>query len=374
MMLNFTPTDAMPVAGSAKDDEELVERLTAFIDTLAKADQFSGSVLVTHNGKTLLQTSRGRANKSFDAPNRTDTKFNLASMNKMFTAVAIAQLEERGKLSYDDPIGKHLPDYANEVARSKVTIHQLLTHTSGLGGDIFAPPGTPVRTIDQIIAQFVNEPLRFEPGTQFAYCNAGFVVLGKIVERASGMDYYEYVRENIYKPAGMVDTDCYAIDTPVPNLAIGYTRFRDGDASSAATQPANQKADDWYCNTLLHSARGGPAGGGCSTVEDLQRFADALANGKLLKPESGARLTTGKVDMSDSVGGKMRYGYGFIEKVDRHGHRAFSHEGTFYGISTGLYVYPEEGYVLAVLSNYDRGAVPIIARFSNLIPARAVKP
>lgn len=75
--------------------------------------------------------------------------------------------------------------------------------------------------------------------------------------------------------------------------------------------------------------------------------------------------------MSNSVGGKMRYGYGFIEKVDRHGHRAFGHEGTFYGISTGLYIYPDDGYVLAVLSNYDRGAVPIIARFGNLIPARS---
>src|SRR5262249_35303008 len=141
--------------------------------------------------------------------------------------VAIAQLAQQGKLAFTDPIGKHLPYYPNKDAARKVTIHHLLTHTSGIG-DYFNQKFMEAskdrfRTIADFFPLFADKPLAFEPGKEFRYSNAGFMVLGAVVEKVSGQNYYDYVREHIYKPAGMVNTDAYEMDHDTPNLAIGYT-------------------------------------------------------------------------------------------------------------------------------------------------------
>src|SRR4030095_10641297 len=162
----------------------------------------------------------GLADKKQNIPNRIDTTFNLGSCNKMFTALAIAQLAEKGKLSFDDVVAKHLPDYANKDIAAKVTLHHLLTHTSGLG---FYPFTHGSKTPEGILKFFVDKPLAFEPGARMQYSNAGFVVLGLIIERVSGKNYYDYIRENIYQPAGMSGTDSYSLDEQIANRAIGYT-------------------------------------------------------------------------------------------------------------------------------------------------------
>ena len=167
----------------------LVAELEAFLHRLVADNMFSGAVLVAKDGDPIFRKAYGLASKRFDIPNRVDTKFNVGSLNKMFTAVAIAQLAEQGKLSLNDPVSKHLRDYPSEVA-DKVTVHHLLTHTSGLGeflkDDVFTGSKTRPRTVEDHVPLFVDDSLSFEPGARFRYSNAGFIVLGAIMEEVSG--------------------------------------------------------------------------------------------------------------------------------------------------------------------------------------------
>src|SRR5262249_4825572 len=160
--------------------------------------------------------------------NRIDTKFNLGSMNKMFTAVAIAQLVERGKLSFDDPLSKFLPDFPDKESAEKIKIKQILTHTAGLGGyfsqKFIESSRDRFRTVDDMMKLAKEEKLQFEPGSKWQYSNTGFLVLGAVVEKVSGQSYYDYVRENIYRPAGMTNSDCYELDRVNTNLAVGYEK------------------------------------------------------------------------------------------------------------------------------------------------------
>jgi CubicO group peptidase (beta-lactamase class C family) len=268
----------------------------------------------------------------------------------MFTAVAIAQLAEQGKLSFSDTLSKHWPDYPNKEVAAKITIHHLLTHTSGLadyfGNEFMKSSRDRFRKIDDYLPLFVTKPLQFEPGKRFRYSNAGFMVLGGVVERVSGQNYFDYVREHIYRPAGMVNTDCYSLDEETPNLAIGYTREGRGGTSKG-----------WKNNVFLHVIKGGPAGGGYSTVDDLVAFATALRNHKLLSPKSTHNLWTGKVDLGRS-GDKYAYGF-FDETVS--GKRIVGHGGGFPGINSKLDIYLDSDYTVAVMSNYDPPAAERIA-------------
>jgi CubicO group peptidase (beta-lactamase class C family) len=208
-------------------DEEIAARAEAYVAKLAAADLFSGSVVVAHEGKPIFSRACGLASRAHNVANRTDTKFNLGSMNKMFTAVAVAQLAEKGRLAFADPVGKHLSDYPNKAVAEKVTLHHLLTHTSGVG-DYFNEKYVEAakdrfRTVRDFFPLFVDQPLEFEPGSRFRYSNAGFMILGAVIEKVSGENYFDYVREHVYKPAGMSDTDAYEMDQDTPKLATGYT-------------------------------------------------------------------------------------------------------------------------------------------------------
>lgn len=339
---------ASPAPGEGKMTEaQILEGLEAYLDERAAADRFSGAVLVAKDGTPMFARAYGLASKAFDVPNRVDTKFNLGSMNKMFTAIAVAQLAEKGKLSFDDTVGKHLPDFPNKDVANKVTIHHLLTHTSGMG-DFFTKEYEKsakerLRAVKDYFPLFVSEPFEFEPGQKWDYSNAGFMLLGAIIEKVSGQSYFDYVRENLYKPAGMTNTDCYEMDQDTPNLAIGYTRER-------PSRP-------WKNNLYLHVVKGGPAGGGFSTVEDLLKFAIALRNHKLLSPKYTDRVLTGKVALPGRS--TLKYAYGFMDS--RNGHRIVGHEGGFSGINSRLDIYLDLGYTVAVMSNYDPPAASRVA-------------
>lgn len=186
-------------------------------------------------------------------------------MNKMFTAVAISQLAERGKLSFDDPVSKYLStDWLPREVGDKVKIEHLLTHTSGLGShftdELMNASRELYRDVDDYKPIVARQTPSFEAGTDWGYSNAGFLLLGAIVESVSGQTYFEYVRENVAKPAGMINTDCYDMDRPIENLALGYIK-----------EPATDDQPEWRSNIFMHVAKGGPAGGGYSTVEDLLR-------------------------------------------------------------------------------------------------------
>jgi CubicO group peptidase (beta-lactamase class C family) len=324
---------------------QVVSNTTSFLDQLDARKGFSGTVLIAKGGTPVLTRACGLANRSFDVSNKPDTKFNLGSMNKMFTSVAILQLVEQGKISLQANVGSYLPDYPNKRVAAEVTIHQLLTHTAGLGQfwteEFLKASKDRYRTTADYLPLFVNDTLLFAPGVRHSYSNAGFIVLGLIIEKVSGQDYLEYVRQHIYQPAGMTNTDAYENDYVVPNLAVGYTE--------ADARPGELKN-----NLFLHVVRGGPAGGGYSTVEDLLKFSNALLGYKLLSAKYTELAISGKVD--DGAG--ARYGYGFRERVEN-GHHITGHTGGFPGISGYLGMFTDLGYTVAVLSNSDRGAVEV---------------
>jgi CubicO group peptidase (beta-lactamase class C family) len=326
-------------------EADIIEGLATFLEQLVADDQFSGVVLVARNGMPLFKQAYGLASKVFNVPNRIDTKFNLASMNKMFTGVAIAQLAEQGGLSFSDSIGKYLPEYPKAIAE-KVTIHHLLTHTSGIGSywnDRFDATWATLRTVQDFLSLFIDDPLAFEPGEKWQYSNAGYVVLGAIIEQVSGQSYFDYVKEHIYRPAKMDNTDAYEMDRPPLNIAIGYTR------TGLEREPELRSRRN---NLFLHVVKGGPAGGGFSTVEDLLNFSIALQEHRLLTEEYTNIVLTGKVNLPEPQKIPTSYAYGFFDETIN-GHRVVGHAGGAPGINCRFQIYMDLGYTVVVLSNYD---------------------
>lgn len=255
-----------------------LEELEQYLRERERKNEFSGTVLIAKDGDPVFQKAYGYASKRFKVPNRLDTKFNLGSCDKAFTAIAIAQLLEKGKLSLDDPIGQYLDIFPREIAE-KVTIRHLLNMRSGWGdywsNDYFLNHITRLRSVSEYMEFIKDIPLDFEPGTNFQHCNTGYLVAGAIIEAVSGTDYYDYIRKNIYEPAAMMNTDSYDKDGPVENLAMGYTNMNRADREGTGYE---------WNNMYTLPPRGTPAGGGYSTVEDLLKFDRALRSFKLLSP------------------------------------------------------------------------------------------
>ena len=263
--------------------------------------------MLAKQGAPVFQRAWGMADREAHRPNTIETAFNLGSINKVFTATAIRQLAAAGRLELDSLLGKYWPDYPNADVASQVTIRQLLNHRSGIGGNIFdAPPGGTrhdVRNNRDYLPLFVNEPLQFPPGTRQAYSNAGYVVLGLLVERLSGEDYYAYVDRHIYQPAGMTHTAAYPADSLPPNTAIGYTR---GEEDAPPTAPLRR-------NTDLLPGRGSAAGGGYSTAGDLALFLQALRKGEIPGgPPAGIGVAGGTVGVNAVMEGGLPGGYDLI--------------------------------------------------------------
>jgi CubicO group peptidase (beta-lactamase class C family) len=345
---------------SVRTEASVAKEIDSYLNSLVAENKLSGAVLVARDGVTIASKAAGIANKATGAPIMLNTKFNLGSMNKMFTAVAIAQLAQSGRLSFNDPISKHLPDYPNKEVADKVTIHQLLTHTSGMGmywNEKFIAQREKLLTVAAHLPLFASDPLLFQPGEKFQYSNAGYMVLGAIIEKVSGQDYYSYVQEHIYKPAGMTNTGFYEPGKEIPNLAIGYSKM------SFDGKPLEEARD----NTNAREVRGGPAGGGYSTVEDLVKFHMALRSYKLLNEEYTKLVTTGKVEAGGPIG---RYAYGFGDKVFA-GKHIIGHNGGSPGIAANFEMYPELGYTSVMLMNADPPAMmPVIMGIRQRIPAK----
>ncbi len=341
------PPSDLPKA-EALTDAQIAESLAGFVDRLAARDAFSGTVLLAKEGKVLLTKAVGIANRDFDVPVTLDTKFNLGSMNKMLTAVACMQLVEQGKLSLDDPVAKYLgDDWLPKVDKSKVKLRHLLTHTSGLGSyfteEFDRSSRALYRSVDDWKPIVRDDTLAFEPGTQWAYSNTGMLIVGAIIEKASGTDYDSCIRAHITGPAGMTNTDCYELDKANHKLAVGYDKDIGPDG-----------AITWRNNLYLHVIRGGPAGGGFSTVEDLFRFDQALRAEKLVSRASLDQLWRTYPELADE-----RYGLGFF--VERGSVGAIvGHSGGFNGISAVLTMYLDAGYTIAVMSNLGGGAATVV--------------
>ncbi len=258
-----------PPRNPKKDDATLIATVKEAAEKAAAADEFSGVVLIARNGSPIFQAAYGWADREKKTPNTLETKFNIGSINKTFTSLAVRKLMAEGKISAEDPIAKFLPDYPNRDAAAKVTVGHLLNMTSGIG-DFFneryeAADKSKIRSLRDYLPLFADKPLAFEPGARNMYSNGGYIVLGLIVEKASGTDYYDYIRENIYKPAGMTDTESIPKDAVAERRALGYTGKAGARTPNYGTLPG----------------RGSSAGGGYSTAADLLKYIVALDAGTL---------------------------------------------------------------------------------------------
>ncbi len=349
--LNFndarTPSDVRepPLSRGAARHE-----IEALVNRLVEKRVLSGAVLVAQGEEVLLTKAAGEAEKRFHVLNNVDTKFNLGSMNKMFTSTAIVRLAEQGKLSFEDRISKYIDEsWLPREVTDKITIRHLLTHSSGLGSYFNAEYEKSsrelFRKLDDYKPLIRSDRPAFTPGERFQYSNTGMFLLGVIIEKVTQEDYFDHIRKVIYEPAGMTNSDCYEMDYPVENLAIGYS-------------PDWKSPYGWQNNYYKHVIKGGPAGGGFSTVRDLHRFAIALLAGKYVSQDSLKTMWT------DSFG--ANYGFGFSITNGPEG-RVVGHSGGFSGINSQLDIYLDSGFVVAVMSNIDMGASPLARAIRKII-------
>ena len=327
---------------------EVKRALTAKIEDGVERDWLSGALMISREGRTLYRAAYGHADREAQRPNTLGTRFRIGSMNKMFTGVAILRLAQANRIRLDDNVGRHLPDYPNRSFAEKVTVRHLLNHTAGAGnffGPEFRAHRLELRDPGDYVALLGRRDAEFEPGSQYKYANYGFIVLGRIVEIASGQSYDDYVAANIFRVAGMRATGAQPEDAEVPGRAVGYMDSPKGLVRNDQTLPF----------------RGTPAGGGYSTVGDLVRFAQALTGGKLLNETHMQFIGAGGVEARPGVW----YGAGFIE-FRQSGVRSFGHTGGAPGMNGTLLIFPDAGYVVAALANGDPPQADSLGSFVSL--------
>jgi CubicO group peptidase (beta-lactamase class C family) len=327
---------------------KIESEIASYLDSLNQ-DNFSGAILVAHKDEIIQKRAYGLSSIEFNVKNNLETKFNIASITKLFTAVATLQLYEQGKLKLNIPIGEYLPDYPNKLVRDSVKIHQLLTHTSGLNNFYVADwdkiNNSDYKKISDFVPLFVNDTLLSQPGTKYDYSATGFVLLGLIIEKISDENYYDYLKDNIFKPAGMPNTTELEIDSIVSNKASGYT--------SMFGENKTLKKNDYYLT------KASPGGFYYSTISDLFNFSKALRNYKLLNKETTELMFKPKVK-----GYNTHMGYG-IGVDQRYNQTILGHSGGWYGIHCELIDFMNDHYTVVILSNIDEGGETGASKVAN---------
>jgi D-alanyl-D-alanine carboxypeptidase len=308
-----------PVPAPKNDDGELIAAVRNHARQAANAGEFSGVILIARSNEPIFEEAFGYADRDKKIANTIDTKFNVGSINKSFTSLAIRMLAAEGKIALDDTIGKFLPDYTNKTAATRVTVGHLLEMSSGIGdffGDRFAAADKEkIRALADYLPLFADRPLAFEPGSGNLYSNGGYIVLGLIIEKVSGVDYYAFIRDRIFNPAGMTDSGWAPKSVALPGRAVGYVR--EGAA--------------WKTNYDTLPGIGSSAGGGHSTARDLLKYTIALEKG-VYGPAGEAR----------------RDGLGIA--------------GGAPGINAALEWMPEDGVTIVVMANLSPPAATRMAR------------
>lgn len=332
----------------------------AALDQFVRTSDFSGCLTISDGTAIFFDECRGLADRAFAVPVDQQTRFRIGSMNKMFTAVAIAQLVEAGRVSWDSTLAQLVPEYPDQAAAAKITVWQLLHHTAGMG-DFFVPEFFQNREKFVDPADYVDliarQPRTSEPGVDWNYSNAGYVLLGRIIEKASGERYFDYIQRRVFAPAGMTASGFDSLEDVTPRLATGY--FLDGPFST-----------DWKANWMTLPFKGSPAGGGYSTNSDLLRFAAALRGGKLVKAATLEKM------FADAVpAGPGAYATGFGDRPSR-GRRIRGHAGGAPGMNANLAIVWETGAAVAITRNQgDSPAAMLLSeRIADLLAAAAAKP
>ena len=337
-----------------------VGALARCIEAKATALHFSGVALIARRGRTTTYTSGVEAGPG-SAPITVGSQFNLGSASKMFTAVAVAQLIEAGKIGLDDPIGRYVGGLM--PAASKVTVQQLLSHSSGLG-NYFTPENLhtieDAHSLRDLLPLVVKDSPAFTPGSRFAYSNSGFLLLGLLIEQVSRQSYIDYLRQHIFSPAHMVATSM----EPGPRklLAIGMTAMQPpaGPVSKHGARFVARASDTPSATpaVLLPSAaammRASSAGGMYSTASDMKNFFSALLAGRLISPVMLKTLVTPRFIIVPAKEGRpeVDYGFGFGTGFF-HRHRWFGHNGGLPGGNAETNVFPDDVVTIEVMANRD---------------------
>lgn len=325
---------------SASPANGLADHIDAIFKGVAGQDQPGAAVVVLRDGHIVFSRAYGMANVELGVPNTTRTKFRIASVTKTFTALAILQLVERGRVRLDDRVAKYLPDF---TGGDRITIHHLLTHTAGL------PDFIPFEQAKKMTPESV-------PGERLNYSNIGYIALGKIVAAVTGRTFEEYLREAILVPAGMTETGVDRRQPIEKNRASGYVRGEQGALVNA---------------DYTDSGNDPEAGGLYSTAEDMAAWVKALLSWKIVSEETFRKAAT-PVRLND--GREGGYGYGFTLNSYR-GLRQVSHGGDINGFNSYVAIYPEERLAVIVLSNlgmYSVGVIPTAGDIAHQAMAAAI--
>jgi CubicO group peptidase (beta-lactamase class C family) len=327
-----------PATAPAFSQADLLPQIDALLAPVFKTGEPGAALLVMKDGKPLVRKAYGMADLELGVEMRPDHVFRIGSMTKQFTAVAILMLMEKGQLALDDPLTKFLPDYP--MQGRTVTVEHLLTHTSGIQSYTNLPEWPPLQrkdmTVAEIIALSKDKPFEFEPGERWNYNNSGYILLGAIIEKVSGMKYEAFLQKHIFDPLGLKNTFYGSATRIIPRRITGY-------ASGANNSFLNAE--------YLSMTQPYAAGSLLSTVDDLASWNEALLAGKLIKRESLEKAWT-PYKLKD--GSSTRYGYGWgVGTVD--GRRVISHGGGIFGFSSDGILYPEDRLIVIMLTNSTVG-------------------
>lgn len=321
-------------SNALNDNKKLTSAFDKILEEKYKPDGPGAVILVARNGEIIYHKGFGMANIELDVRMQPEMIFRIGSITKQFTAVAILQLVEQGKLSLDDELTKFIPDYPTNSR--KITIHHLLTHTSGIPSYTEMDEWTPEVqkkdfTVEELIDLFKDKPMDFEPGDQWRYNNSGYILLGYIIEKLSGQTYEQFISDNLFKPAGM-ENSLYGNDRIIlKNRAYGYQAGHDGYENA-----------DYLSMTQPYAA-----GSLMSTVGDLYKWNRALLSGKLISKKS---LDLAFSNFTLNNGEKMNYGYGWMPG-DVQGFNMVGHGGGIHGFLTSEAYFPQEDLFVALLVN-----------------------
>ena len=322
----------VPHVAVAQDHAAKIRELLALAH---KYRQFNGSALVAENGKIIYKGAYGQANMEWIIPNTPDTRFRLGSITKQFTATIILQLVEQGKIKLDAKLSDYLPDYRKDTGE-KVTIHHLLTHTSGIPSytgqpGFFQNVSRNPYKVDEFVKKYASGDLEFEPGSKFRYNNSGYFLLGAIIERVTGKPYEQVLKQNIFDPLGMKNTGYDHYATIIAKRASGYIKTPDGYSNAP------------YLDMSIPYA----AGSLYSTVEDLYLWDQALYADKVLSAQSKALMY--KPFLED-------YAYGWVVtnasfKQNGQPVQVITHDGGINGFTTTIVRFPKEKNLIVMLDN-----------------------
>jgi len=342
----------------------------AVLTRRAAGGRFTAAVAVTRGEQTIFSGAYGYASRTWKVPCTLDIRFDTASITKLFTAVATLQLVERGEFGLHDSVVDYVRLTGTTISPD-VTAYHLLTHTSGVADDadeesgeryedLFVnEPNYAFRQTADHLPHFATKPPNFPPGKGCRYCNSGYLLLGLMVEQATGRPYREYVQHNVFEPAGMTRTGFFCMDVVEPDVAEGVEPILDADAQLTG----------WRRNVYAYPPIGDPAGGAYVTVADLLAFHRALRAGRLLGPELTAAIFTPYEVHSTKADRTRMTGYGFEFTVDSEGRiRNYYKEGVNVGTSGLLRHYPAHDLTLAILGIGEDAVWEPVRAFDDAIP------